>query len=49
MRFYIRINGALKEVWPMTKPSVECTTVKVRVISTLAIMRIQATELIIDY
>lgn len=49
MRFFIRIEGTLLEVWPLTRSSRECPTLKVKIVRTGRVLRVFATDIINDY
>lgn len=49
MRFYIRIEGILLEVHPMTKATRDNPTLKIMIVRSRAILRVFATDIITDY
>jgi len=49
MHYFIRIEGNLLEVWPLTRASRECPTLKVKVVLTQRVLRVFATDIITDY
>lgn len=49
MRHFIRIAGELYQVRPLTRPTTENPSVKVVIIRTAQIARVDATTIITDY